>query len=578
MTKKQKLELTWIGKENRPRVEPRILLADPDQAYVAKHRITDEDSFDNRLIYGDNLLALKALEQELVGKVKCIYIDPPFNADAATLHYEDNIEHSAWLSLMQSRLEILHRLLSNDGALFVHIDDNEMAYLMILLDEIFGRNNRAYVVTFKQGAPTGHKAINPGCVNTTNFVLIYCKDKSSWTPNKLFTARGRDDRYNQFIVNPDDNYEKWKFATLMSAFASSQRVSDKEARELAKRQPELLDQFVLDNARSVVRLARPDYKNVSGDARQLIDVSLKQKEKVFLLGRDAHSDMYFIKGERILFYKDKLKLIDGEYVSGEPLTTLWDDILSNNLHAEGGVTFPKGKKPEALIKRVLELATNKGDLVLDSFAGSGTTGAVAHKMGRRWIMVELGDHCQTHIVPRMKAVIDGTDLSGITQATSWKGGGGYRYYTLAPSMLEKDAWGNWIISSQYNPAMLAQAMCKHMGFTYEPSPRHFFLHGYSSESDFIYVTTASLTHDQLRSINEQLGENRTLLICCKAFKANLDMFPNLTLVKIPKAVLSRCEWGHDDYSFNVANLELAKLPQEVVQHTQLSLLAAGSHN
>ena len=276
--------------------------------------------------------------------------------------------------------------------------------------------------------------------------------------------------------------------------------------------------------------------------------------------------MYFIGGQRILFYSDKLKLIDGKYVAGEPLTSIWDDILSNNLHNEGGVEFPKGKKPEALIKRCLELATNPSDLVLDSFAGSGTTGAVAHKMGRRWIMVELGEHCHTHIIPRLHKVIDGTDQGGISKAVNWKGGGGFRYYRLAPSLMEKDKWGNWVICKEYNSAMLAEAVCKLEGFVYAPSDAVYWQHGHSTEADFIYVTTQNLSHEQLQALSDEVGSNRSLLVCCSAFRGRPDAFPNLTVKKIPNAVLSRCEWGHDDYSLKIENL-----PQRPPEPGQQSL-------
>ena len=286
-----------------------------------------------------------------------------------------------------------------------------------------------------------------------------------------------------------------------------------------------MDDFVLQNAPSVIQLARPDYNAVSAEARSLIDRSAKEPKKVFRLERSGFSDIYLVGGKRILFYSDKLKQIDGMYVAGEPLTTLWDDILSNNLHAEGGVTFPKGKKPEFLIKRCLELATRPGDLVLDSFAGSGTTGAVAQKMGRRWIMVELGEHCHTHIIPRLKKVIDGEDPAGITEAVGWKGGGGFRYYRLAPSLLEKDKWGNWVISHEYNAAMLAEALCKLEGFTYAPSDAVYWQHGHSTERDFIYVTTASLTHEQLQQLSDEVGPDRTLLVLCTAFRAKAIATP-----------------------------------------------------
>lgn len=564
MTKKQRLELTWIGKENRPKLEPRILLEDPARSYHAPQRVSDTDIFDNRLIFGDNLLALKALEAEFAGKVKCVYIDPPFNTQQALEHYDDGVEHSLWLSLMRDRLELIRRLLDKTGTLFVHIDDNEIAYLSALLDEIFGRANKLYVVTFKQGSATGHKSINPGCVSTTNFILLYAKDKSSWIPNKVYAARGRDARYGQFILNADERHKNWTFDTLANTFAASLNLSLEDSRKVDRYQQKL-DQFVIGHASNVIRLARPSYNDVGAAAREMIDVSKRFPARVLKLRRKGYSDMYFLGGQRILFYADKVKVIDGVATTAEPLTTLWDDILSNNLHKEGGVKFPKSKKPEALIKRVLELCTDQGDLVLDSFAGSGTTGAVAQKMGRRWIMVELGEHCHTHIIPRLKTVIDGEDSSGVTKAVEWKGGGGFRYYRLAPSLLEKDTWGNWVINRDYNAAMLAEALCKLEGFTYAPSDTVYWQHGYSTERDFIYVTTASLTHEQLQQLNDEVGSVRTLLVLCTAFRARANAYENLTVRKIPKQVLSRCEWGHDDYSLQVENLPQA--PREPDQPT-----------
>lgn len=556
MSRKQKLELTWVGKENRPRLEPRILIEDPTKSYHAAARVSDTDIFDNVLIHGDNLLALKALEADYAGKVKCVYIDPPFNTQQAFEHYEDGLEHSLWLALIRDRLEIIHRLMASDGTIFIHIDDNELAYLTVLTDEIFGRRNRINIATFKQGAATGHKSINPGLVSTSNFIVIYAKDKTVWKPNRVFTARfERDKRYGQFIENAAEPYAGWRFCTLMRAFSESKGIPEKEVKKaLGDDFENELTEFVSANAAAVVRLARPDYKAVSAAARDKIDESRNAPSQILRLERGDKSDMYFHKGERILFYSDKLKLVDGEYVAGEPLTSIWDDILSNNLHNEGGVDFPKGKKPEALIKRCLDLSTEKGDIILDSFAGSGTTGAVAQKMNRRWIMVELRDQADTHILPRMRRVIDGQDLSGVTGATKWGGGGGFRYYELAPSLLETDKWGREVISREYDAAMLAQALCKLEGFTYAPSDSVYWQHGHSSESDFLYVTTQTLGPEELAALSEDVGEGRSLLILCAAFRGNADLWPNLTLRKIPNHIRSKCEWGHDDYSLNVANL------------------------
>jgi adenine-specific DNA-methyltransferase len=348
----QKLELTWIGKGQEPAVEPRILLHDASRDY-------GDPNVTNMLIHGDNLLALKALEQEFAGRVKCVYIDPPFNTQQAFDHYQDGIEHSIWLNLMYARLKLLRSLLSNDGTLFVHIDDNEFCYLIAVLDEIMGRQNRISIVTFKQASATGHKAINPGVVSVTNFILIYAKNKSCWTPQKLYTDRGeRDKRYSQFIENYDEPFEHWSFITLSKAFAQSLGMAEKDVKkELGDDYEQRLTSFVHENAGKVMQLATPDYNAVSSAARELIDTSRKNTTTIFKLGRKGYSDMYFYKGKRILFYADKLKLVAGKYVDGEPLTSLWDDILSNNIHNEGGVEFPKGKKPEALIKRCLELST-----------------------------------------------------------------------------------------------------------------------------------------------------------------------------------------------------------------------------
>lgn len=561
--KKRRLELTWIGKEERPRLEPRILLEDQVLSYHASKRVSENDIFDNLLIHGDNLLALKALEQDFAGKVKCIYIDPPFNTGQAFEHYDDGIEHSIWLTLMRDRLEALHTLLSEDGSLFVHIDDNEVGYLICLCDEIFGRANRLSVATFLQSAVSGPKARNPGLVSTTNFILYYCKNRSHWAPNRVYVPIPRDARYGTYIENYSEDFSKWRFVPLRQAFAAAHGV---EAKALRKQFGDQLEQsfedFVLRDPRRVVQLARVQPKDVNEQAREALKASVKDPTRVYRSEREDLDDYYFMNGKQVLFYSSKTQEIDGRFLTGQVLSTLWSDLLSNNIHQEGGVQFPKGKKPEALLKRVIELSSSPGDIVLDSFAGSGTTGAVAHKMGRKWIMVELGEHCFSHVIPRVRRVIDGEDESGVTKALAWGGGGGFRLLKLAPSLLEKDNWGNWVVSKDYHPEMLAEAMCKLEGFRYEPDPDVFWIHGKSTETDFIYITTQNLSREQLRFISDHVGAERTLLICCAAFRAKRDEFPNLTLKKIPQAVLSRCEWGRDDYSLNVDSLPPVQVVEE----------------
>ncbi|WP_058196062.1 site-specific DNA-methyltransferase [Xanthomonas translucens] len=555
MSRKQKLELTWVGKDERPRLEPRILLEDPALSYHAAHRVGEADRFDNLLIQGDNLLALKALEQEFRGQVKCIYIDPPFNTQQDFQHYQDGVEHSTWLSMMRARVELLHSLLGPRGTLCIHIDDNELAYLMVLVDEVFGRSNRVAICTFKQSSVSGPKARNPGPVSVASYVLIYAKNKSEWKFNRVFRPAGRDSRYSKWISNIDDQPDTWRLESLGGAFedwVNSQ--SESVQRRISKNREVSLHDFVVKNADRVVRTARVADKDVNEVAREQLILSREYSHRVFMSKREGLPDYYFIGGEQLIFYSSKVKEIDGKRTTAEALSTIWDDLLSNNIHNEGGVAFPDGKKPEALLRRILEMASSEGDLVLDSFAGSGTTGAVAHKMGRRWIMVELGEHCHTHIVPRLRKVIDGDDPGGVTASTGWKGGGGFRYCRLAPSLLSEDAFGNRIINPEYRPEMLAEAVCKLMGYTYAPSEQHYWQHGRASEQDFLYVTTASLSHAQLRALSAEVGPERTLLVCCKAFRANADAFDNLTIQKIPQTVLDRCEWGRDDYSLRIADL------------------------
>jgi adenine-specific DNA-methyltransferase len=548
----KRLELTWIGKEDRPRLEPRILLEDTALSYHAAKRVTDDDIFDNRLIHGDNLLALKALEQEFAGRVQCVYIDPPFNTGQAFEHYDDGLEHSLWLTMMRDRLVILHTLLHDSGTLFVHIDDNELAYLIALADEIFGRPNRISIITFKQSSVSGPKAINPGFVSTASYIAVYAKRKPVWKSAKVYSATERDDRYSKYIENFADPSDEWRLISLKEAFARSKKIDLKALRNGSFESE--LDSFVLDEARRVVRTARIAPKDVSEEVRPILLRSSKQADRVFRAGRDGKEDVFFLNGEQLIFYSSKVREVNGQRVTGQALSTIWDDLLSNNLHNEGGVDFPKGKKPELLIKRCLDVATSPGDLVLDSFGGSGTTAAVAHKMHRKWITVELGPHAVTHCLPRLRSVVDGADRSGATDATAWAGGGGFRFFTLAPSLLEKDKWGNWIVSKQYRPEMLAEAMCKLEGFQYAPDPTTFWIHGKSTERDFIYITTQNLSRDQLHYISDQVGTERSLLICCSAFRARKDEFANLTVKKIPQAVLARCEWGRDDYSLNVQEM------------------------
>lgn len=536
MTKKQRLELTWIGKDIRPKLEPRILLEDPERSYHAAHQVSENDIFDNRLIFGDNLLALKALESEFAGKVKCIFIDPPYNTGSAFEHYDDGIEHSIWLGLMRDRLEILRNLLSNDGSLWITIDDNEAHYLKVMCDEIFGRSNFvANVVWQKKFSPQANAV---WLSDSHDHVLVYAKNKNFWRPNLLPRSALADSRYS----NPDNDCRGlWTSGDFTISLTGGQRGA----------------QFAKTGiSENIYEIEIPSGKRL-----------LPTKGRCWAASKNRFIEL--LKDNRIWFGKSgdkvpRIKRFLSEVQEGIVCMTLWlrTEVGDNQEAKREVMTFNSEElfatpKPERLLERVIELASKPDDLVLDSFAGSGTTGAVAQKMGRRWIMIELGEHCHTHIIPRLKKVIDGEDQGGISNAVNWKGGGGFRYYRLAPSLLEKDKWDNWVINKTYNAAMLAEALCKIEGFTYAPSDTLYWQHGYSTESDFIYVTTQNLSHEQLSKLADEVGQERTLLVLCTAFRGQTDIFPNLTVKKIPKQILSRCEWGHDDYSLKIENLPKA---------------------
>ena len=558
MSKKQKLELTWIGKENRPKLEPRILLEDPAKSYHAKHRVTDSDIFDNQLIFGDNLLALKALEAEFTGKVKCIYIDPPFNTGAMFEHYEDGVEHSLWLQQMRDRLLILQRLLHPEGVFWAHIDDKEMAYLRVLCDEVFGRANFLNMIVVKTSDPSGHKTVNPSPYAQTEYILMYAKDRIKYKYEQRYVESAYDPGYNRLVLNRDRPFSEWQVAGLNEYVAKQLGFEDtRNARKKLGRVgfDAMVAQFALEHADAVFQPTA--ISNAAGrNIVEIREISASNTDKIFHIAREDYEDIYVLNGRQMYFYASKIREIDGERTPAKPLTNLWTDIPYNGIAREGSVEFKNGKKPEKLLQRCIELSSGYGDWVLDSFAGSGTTGAVAHKMGRRWIMVELGEHCHTHIIPRLQRVIDGEDNSGVSETLNWQGGGGFRYYKLAPSLLRLDAYGQWVINKEYNAEMLAQALCKLEGFTYSPSDAHYWMHGHSTERDFIYVTTANLNHEQLQQLSDEVGAERSLLVLCTAFRGRGD-YPNLTVKKIPKQVLSRCEWGHDDYSLQVENLPKA---------------------
>ena len=449
-----------------------------ENSTVSCEPITEFDDQDNLIIKGNNLLALGSLLRRFKGEVSCVFIDIPYNTGNDSFQYNDTFNHSTWLTFIKNRLEIASRLLKPDGSIAIYVDNNEVGYLQVLMDEIFGRENRGSLITVKRGSVTGHKAINPGVVNVVEYIMVYAKRKALWNPNKIYRARGRNDRYNNFILNRDKSIEEWGFVSLLDAFAEYKGVEKgKLKKTLGGNYEDELYAFVKANAKSVIQFAYPDEEAVGQETRALIEQSKNNPDRVFLQKREKEADIYLRNGQRILFYSDRLMEIDGELVTGELVSDFWDDVLPNDLAGEGAVTFKKGKKPEKAVKRVIELFTHsKDDIVLDFFMGSGTIPAVCHKMGIRYIGIEQMDYIGDITLSRLCNVINGTDKKGVTKALSWKGGGSFVYCELAKlnqtfvdeieaaaddktlSSIYAKMISSGFISYKVNPAMIAESV------------------------------------------------------------------------------------------------------------------------
>lgn len=573
----QRLELTWIGKGEEPAVEPRILLHDPSKDY-------GDPNTENMLIHGDNLLALKALEQQYAGQVKCIYIDPPYNTGAAFEHYDDNLEHSIWLRLMKARLEILRRLLSPEGSIWIQIDDEEQAYLKVICDEVFGRSNFINMISVNMkniaGASGGgeDKRLKKNC----EYILAYAKEYSLLP---LFNGPYAYTELSDLIQQYIDDGKSWKYTTVLLNPGAKEYVGStidgdgNEIKVFLRKDPEMLsikqvakrdgitekeayhkygiNVFQTTNAQSSIRTRVMNYRSEQGISEDLISIEYVPKT-----GKNRGT-VYeqFYKGDKcrlFVWLRDTSEVINGELFKKDLQGTYWDmNAWMKNVAKEGGnIDFPNGKKPEHLIGQIFGMTTNPNELVLDSFLGSGTSAAVAHKMGLHYIGIELGNHCYTHCKPRLDAVIDG-EQGGASTEFNWQGGGGYKFYELAPSLIKKDKYGNPVISEQFNSTMLIAAVAKLNGYFFAPDAYVFWKQGYSQDKSFIYVSTEYLDAKMLDSIASDLSNMESLLICTPAFDIGLDKrYDNIQVKKIPKSVLDKCEYGVDNYNLNVIDIPI----------------------
>ena len=512
-----KLELTWYGKDKEIKVEPRLLIENKALSNTAKDPNTE-----NMLVHGDNLLALKALEAKYAGKVKCIYIDPPYNTGSAFEHYDDNLEHSQWLTLMKPRIEILRRLLSDGGSIWISIDDDEGHYLKVLCDEIFGRNNFISTVIWeKRYSPTND---SKHLSDSHDFILVYAKKIENLKINLL----ERSEKQNQYYKYDDhDGRGLWRSDNVLVKTFSESGV------------------FAIKNPNTGVEYYPPEgscYRFSKETAERYL------AENRFYFGKDG-------KGA------PQLKRYLSEVKQGVTPMTIWKrDDVGDNQEAKKEVKEFNSKsifatpKPERLIQRVLTLATNEGDLVLDSFLGSGTTAAVAHKMNRRYIGIEMGEHAYTHCKVRLDKVISGEDKGGISKEVNWNGGGGYRFYELAPSLILKDDFDEEIINPAYNADMLAAAVALHEGYTYAPDAELFWKQSKGNEKSYLFVTTRHITQSYLDAIFSTMAEDEFLIIACRSYdKGTEKAYKNISIKKIPQMLLDNCEFSKENYNLNIVH-------------------------
>ena len=533
MQKKGKLELTWVGKydEEKP-VEPRILLEDTEKSYG------DPDS-ENMLTHGDNLIALQALQQDFVGKIKCIYIDPPYNTGSAFEYYDDDVEHSIWLSLMRKRLLLLHSLLEDDGFLCCHIDDSESHYLKVVLDEIFGRSNYLTSLYIRVRYPDKTLKSDMDFHKEIEQVLVYRKSSEA-TPNFDYDEVG---------------YDKFIYAIEELGTGKEITLGGKKVTVFEKNEYKIIKKPDGDEYGSKEIWATGTILDGNSSGRFFRDYLNGRYEedgygvlyKVYGIGDDRYDYRYFTGPKRQGATK-------GKYYQGVPIDKLEAEKIERkkpiggfydlagsfgNCRHEGGVEFRSGKKPEALIEMIIRYFSNRNDWVLDSFLGSGSTTATAHKMNRRWIGIEMGDHAYTLCKVRMDNVING-DKTGISQKVNWRGGGGYHFYELAPSLLVKNGkLPVYQINPTYTFNMLCEAICKIEGFKYKPQD---VFHGHSSEKRFIHVTTEFVNAEYVRSLSQHLDEGQSLLIYATKIQSDMMLPDNIEVKKIPKDLLDKCNF------------------------------------
>ncbi len=563
MEKKGKLELTWVGKYEEQELEPRILIEATSKSY-------GDVETENMLIHGDNLLALKALENDFYGSIKCIYIDPPYNTGAAFEYYDDNLAHSIWLSIMRTRLKLLRNLLAEDGTIWIQIDDEEQAYLKVLCDEVFGRDNFVNMVSVNMkniaGASGGgeDKRLKKNC----EYILIYARDYSMLP---LFNGPYTYTEMSELVQQYLDEGKSWKYTSVLLDAGEKEYIGSTvdgdgneikiyrrknyksaSVNQLAKKEGLTVKEtykkygvnvYRTTNAQTSIRTRIIEFRKEHDISDELLSI-----EYVPRTGKNRgklYEQFYKDDGCNLFVWlRDTSEIIDGELYKKDLQGTYWDmNAWMKNLTKEGNVVFPNGKKPEALLKQIIEMCTSEGDWVLDSFLGSGTTAATAHKLNRKWIGIEMGEQAYSHCKVRLDNVING-EQGGISKEISWQGGGGYRFYELADTLLVKHAkLPIYQINPAYTWEMICEAICKIEGFNYEPNGE---FQGHSSENRFIHITEEFVNGKYVMGLLKSLGDRQSVLIYCKKYQADIILPANVEIKRIPKDLLEKCSFESED--------------------------------
>ena len=515
----------WVPKNDIRVAEPRILKFEKSYGDVES---------ENMLIKGDNLLVLRSLVEMFKGKseknkVKCIYIDPPYNTEQAFEHYDDNLEHSEWLTMMRDRLRELKKLLSKDGAIFVQIDHQEMAYLKVIMDEIFGRANYITTIPIQMRHPDRILVADKDVHDIVEYILFYAKSKLDFKIKKN--------------LRDTTDYSQYKFSVIEKTQGKKIVFGDKEVIIFNPNEYEIITEtpskklFKKENIR-----------------KSFIDRnSTGRFYKKYLMNRlksDGYGVLYKVPnmgaddfGYRYILQPNSAKYTNANYFQGWPINKkeaeeiplaafidVSEIMASADLSKEGGVRFPKSKKTEYIIDKILDWASVKdNDLVLDSFAGSGTTGAVAHKRNCRWIMIELGEHAEKINLERMLNVVNGEDQFGITELYDWHGGGGFKYYKLGESLINEQDM-NWVLKAEE----MAEAVFLHFQYksvkTEWLEKENMYLGKHKSARYHFAITFASR---EIKTLDENLYERIIASLEEEKFK-HLTIFTNVAVTVPPE--------------------------------------------